>query len=58
MSIFHQQGSKKFYKSQQLNTYLLKTGNMLFRVSEMKIKYAHEKPVDTKKFNFQKDVKL
>ena len=29
---------------------------MLFSVSEMKIKYAHEKPVDTKKFNFKKEV--
>lgn len=47
---------KKFYKSEQLNTYLLRTGNMLFSVSEIKIKYAHEKPVGTKKFQFQKAV--
>lgn len=43
-----------FYKSQKLNIYLLRTGNMLFSVSEMKIKYAHEKPVDTKKVSFSK----
>ena len=55
MSMFHQRGPNMFYNSQKLNTYLLRTGNMLFSVSEMKNKYAHEKPVDTKKFNFQKD---
>ena len=52
MSTFHQQGPSIFYKSQQLNTHLLRTGNMLFNVSEMKIKYAHEKPDDTKSLIF------
>ena len=32
----------------KLTTHLLRTGNMLLRVSEIKIKYAQENPVETK----------
>ena len=34
-------------------TYLVKNGNMLFRVSEINIKYAQEKPSEKEKKNIQ-----
>ena len=34
-------------------TYLVRNGNMLFRVSEINIKYAQEKPSEKKKESIQ-----